>query len=187
MQLPRCRERDTSQHLKRRGKPNASEPAIATHLKSLKVCKERIKETLLMSSIQNHFAASQPGGLFSKRRSHAETTIIPRHTRVIDHFMLYVLNNIQLPPNVLEEAGLSLKSATGGLNQRLKDNASGAANYKPNSFSGPTEYPASQEPLTKISGHVGRHSAAIAMAIAPSLATFCGFLRRLKTRAFSPI
>jgi hypothetical protein len=32
---------------------------------------------------------------------------------VIDHFTLYVLNNIQLTPNVLEEAGLSLKSATG--------------------------------------------------------------------------
>jgi hypothetical protein len=27
----------------------------------------------------------------------------------IDHFMLYVLNNIQLTPNALEEAGRSLK------------------------------------------------------------------------------
>jgi hypothetical protein len=27
----------------------------------------------------------------------------------IDHFMLYVLNNIQLTPNALEHAGRSLK------------------------------------------------------------------------------
>lgn len=97
--------------------------------------------------------------------------------------MLYVLNNIQLPPNILEEAGLSLKGATGGLNERLNDYASGAANYKPNSFNGPTGCPASQEPPTKIAGSIGRHSD----AIAPRLATFGGFLKRLKTRAFSPI
>ena len=116
-----------------------------------------------MCSTQNHFAASQPGGRFIKRRSHTETTIIPRHSRVIDHFTLYVLNNIQLPPNCLEEGGLSLQSATGGLNERLNKNASGAANYRPNSFDGPTECPASQEPPTKPSGQVGHHSAAIAL------------------------
>jgi hypothetical protein len=31
----------------------------------------------------------------------------------IDRFMLYVLNNIQLTPNALEEADHSLKAATG--------------------------------------------------------------------------
>jgi hypothetical protein len=31
----------------------------------------------------------------------------------IDHFMLYVLNNIQLTPNSLEQAGMNLKDATG--------------------------------------------------------------------------
>jgi hypothetical protein len=102
---------------------------------------------------------------------------------VIDHFILYVLNNIQLPPNVLEEARLSLKSATSGLN----DNASVVANCKPNSVEGPTECPASPERSTKTSGQVNRHSATIAMAIAPRLAAFCGFLKRLRTRAFSPI
>jgi len=64
---------------------------------------------------------------------------------VIDHFTLYVFNNIQLPPNCLEEAGLGLKSATGGLNEGLNDKASGATNYKPNSFDGLTECPSSQE------------------------------------------
>jgi hypothetical protein len=31
----------------------------------------------------------------------------------IDHFMLYVLNNIQLSPNALEEARHTVKSLTG--------------------------------------------------------------------------
>ena|SRR6476620_7860490 len=33
-----------------------------------------------------------------------------RHSMPIDHFMLYVLNNIQLTPTVLEEAGQKMKS-----------------------------------------------------------------------------
>jgi hypothetical protein len=70
-----------------------------------------------------------------------------------------------------------------GLNERLNNNASDAGNYKPNSFDGPMEGPASQEPPAKISGQVGRHGAAI--AIQP--ATVCGFLKRLRTRAFSPV
>jgi hypothetical protein len=39
----------------------------------------------------------------------AEKTSAPRHSMPIDHFMLYVLNNIQLTPNALEHAGRSLK------------------------------------------------------------------------------
>jgi hypothetical protein len=35
-----------------------------------------------------------------------------RHAMPIDHFMLYVLNNIQLTPNALEDAGQQLKSRT---------------------------------------------------------------------------
>jgi hypothetical protein len=37
----------------------------------------------------------------------------PRQSMPIDHFMLYVLNNIQLTPNALEEARHSLKSLSG--------------------------------------------------------------------------
>ena len=92
-----------------------------------------------MSSIQNHFAASQPEELLGKRQSHTEASIVPRRSIAIDHFTLYLLNNIQLPPKVLEEARLSLQSATSGLN----DHASGAASYKPNSIDRPTECPAS--------------------------------------------
>ena len=33
----------------------------------------------------------------------------PRHSMPIDHFMLYVLNNIQLTPNALEHAGRGLQ------------------------------------------------------------------------------
>ena len=36
----------------------------------------------------------------------------PRRSMPIDHFMLYVLNNIQLTPNALEEAGRNLKAST---------------------------------------------------------------------------
>lgn len=36
-------------------------------------------------------------------------TSADRHSMPIDHFMLYVLNNIQLTPNALVEAGRSLK------------------------------------------------------------------------------
>ena len=104
-----------------------------------------------MSSIQNHFTASQPEGLVSKRRSYAEAAIVPRRSMVIDHFMLYVLNNIQLPPNVLEQARLSLKSATSGLNECLNNNTSVVANYKPNSVEGPTE-----GSLTTIRSHLGK-------------------------------
>jgi hypothetical protein len=39
----------------------------------------------------------------------AEKTTAPRHSMPIDHFMLYLLNNIQLTPNALEGAGRSLK------------------------------------------------------------------------------
>jgi hypothetical protein len=36
----------------------------------------------------------------------------PRHSMPIDQFMLYVLNNIQLTPNALEQAGRRLKRIT---------------------------------------------------------------------------
>jgi hypothetical protein len=39
----------------------------------------------------------------------AEKTRGSRHTMPIDHFMLYVFNNIQLTPSALENAGRSLK------------------------------------------------------------------------------
>jgi hypothetical protein len=38
-----------------------------------------------------------------------EKTNAPQHSMPIDHFMLYVLNNIQLTPHALEMAGRSLK------------------------------------------------------------------------------
>jgi hypothetical protein len=43
----------------------------------------------------------------------AEKTGPPRRTMRIDHFMLYVMNNIQLTPNSLEQAGRHLGDATG--------------------------------------------------------------------------
>ena len=43
----------------------------------------------------------------------AHKTSTPRPSMPIDRFMLYVLNNIQLTPNALEEATRSLKAATG--------------------------------------------------------------------------
>jgi hypothetical protein len=42
----------------------------------------------------------------------AEETGAPQRSMRIDHFMLYVLNNIQLTPNVLESAERSLKETT---------------------------------------------------------------------------
>ena len=35
-----------------------------------------------------------------------------RHSMPIDHFMLYLLNNIQLTPRALEEAGQKMKATT---------------------------------------------------------------------------
>jgi hypothetical protein len=43
----------------------------------------------------------------------AEKTSPPGRSMRIDHFMLYVLNNIQLTPNSLEQAGRRLKDVTG--------------------------------------------------------------------------
>jgi hypothetical protein len=40
----------------------------------------------------------------------ASKTNPSRHTMPIDHFMLYVLNNIQLAPHALEDAGQQLRS-----------------------------------------------------------------------------
>jgi hypothetical protein len=42
----------------------------------------------------------------------AEKTGPPRRSMRIDHFMLYVMNNIQLTPNSLEQASRNLKDAT---------------------------------------------------------------------------
>ena len=39
-------------------------------------------------------------------------TSAPRRSMPIDHFMLYVLNNIQLTPNALEEAARSVENIT---------------------------------------------------------------------------
>jgi hypothetical protein len=41
-----------------------------------------------------------------------EKTGAPRRSMPIDHFMLHVLNNIQLTPNALEEAGRKLMAST---------------------------------------------------------------------------
>ena len=43
----------------------------------------------------------------------ADKSSTSRHSMPIDHFMLYVLNNIQLTPTALEAAAGSLKGATG--------------------------------------------------------------------------
>jgi hypothetical protein len=40
-------------------------------------------------------------------------TSAPRRSMPIDRFMLYVLNNIQLTPKALEEAGRSMEKLTG--------------------------------------------------------------------------
>lgn len=40
----------------------------------------------------------------------APKTNAPRHSMPIDHFMLYVLNNIQLTPQALEVAGQKLRA-----------------------------------------------------------------------------
>jgi hypothetical protein len=42
----------------------------------------------------------------------ASKTSPSRHAMPIDHFMLYVLNNIQLTPHALEDAGQRLKSTS---------------------------------------------------------------------------
>ena len=42
----------------------------------------------------------------------APKTSPSRHAVPIDHFMLYVLNNIQLTPRALEEAGQRLKNTS---------------------------------------------------------------------------
>ena len=41
-----------------------------------------------------------------------QNTSSSRRSMAIDHFMLYVLNNIQLTPRALEEAGQKLKSTS---------------------------------------------------------------------------
>jgi hypothetical protein len=41
-----------------------------------------------------------------------QTTTASRRSMPIDHFMLYVLNNIQLTPRALEEAGQRLKNTS---------------------------------------------------------------------------
>jgi hypothetical protein len=41
-----------------------------------------------------------------------QNTSSSRRSMPIDHFMLYVLNNIQLTPRALEEAGQKLKSTS---------------------------------------------------------------------------
>jgi hypothetical protein len=41
-----------------------------------------------------------------------QTTTASRRSMPIDHFMLYVLNNIQLTPRALEEAGQKLKNTS---------------------------------------------------------------------------
>jgi hypothetical protein len=42
----------------------------------------------------------------------AQKTSPSRHSMPIDHFMLYVLNNIQLTPHSLEEAGQRLRATS---------------------------------------------------------------------------
>jgi hypothetical protein len=43
----------------------------------------------------------------------AEKTSPPRRSMRIDHFMLYVMNNIQLTPHSLEQASRNLQDAAG--------------------------------------------------------------------------
>jgi|SRR5580692_11529694 hypothetical protein len=41
-----------------------------------------------------------------------QKTSSSRHSMPVDHFMLYVLNNIQLTPKALEEAGQKLRATS---------------------------------------------------------------------------
>lgn len=63
-------------------------------------------------STRTHAAPDQPGRPFSGRQFQAERTIAHWHSLPIDLFTLYIFNNIQLPPNALEEAGRHVRLAT---------------------------------------------------------------------------
>jgi hypothetical protein len=66
-----------------------------------------------MPSTQNHCAAGQPVGFLGPSPFPTETNA-SRHPIVIDHFALYLFNNIQLPPYLLEQAALVLTGRTNG-------------------------------------------------------------------------
>jgi hypothetical protein len=62
-------------------------------------------------STRTHGAAYQPVGPFSRRQFQAERKIAHWHSIPIDLFTLYIFNNMQLPPNALEEAGRRVRLA----------------------------------------------------------------------------
>jgi hypothetical protein len=63
-------------------------------------------------STRTHGAGHQPVGPFSRRQFQAERKIVHWHSIPIDLFTLYLFNNIQLPPNALEEAERRMRLAT---------------------------------------------------------------------------
>jgi hypothetical protein len=63
-------------------------------------------------STRTHGAANQPVGPFSRRQFQVARRIAHWHSIPIDLFTLYIFNNIQLPPNALEEAGRHVMLAT---------------------------------------------------------------------------
>jgi hypothetical protein len=63
-------------------------------------------------STRSHDAADQPIGPFSRRQFQAEKKTAHWHSIPIDLFTLYIFNNIQLPPDALEEAGRRVRLAT---------------------------------------------------------------------------
>jgi hypothetical protein len=72
---------------------------------------ESVKENLLMST-RTHGNGDQPVGPFSRHLFQAERKIAHSHSIPIDLFTLYIFNNIQLPPNALEDAGRRVRFAT---------------------------------------------------------------------------
>jgi hypothetical protein len=63
-------------------------------------------------STRSHDAADQPIGPFGRRQFQAEKKAAHWHSIPIDLFTLYIFNNIQLPPDALEEAGRRVRLAT---------------------------------------------------------------------------
>lgn len=63
-------------------------------------------------STRTHGAADQPVRPSSRRQFQEKRRIAHWQTIPIDLFTLYIFNNIQLPPNALEEAGRRVRLAT---------------------------------------------------------------------------
>jgi hypothetical protein len=63
-------------------------------------------------STRTHVAGDQPVDPFSPHLFRAEREIDHSHSIPVDLFTLYIFNNIQLPPNALEDAGHRVRLAT---------------------------------------------------------------------------